>query len=425
MMLSLLALFFSAVSLFVSCLLYLWSLQPWAPRVSMANRISDKVYNLCRSAKSISSEYAQNPTTAPGKLGVKLYGNAANTFTPPKPPSERVAATPEDLQRAYECGNFGPTRPSDLFLRCYHDALLSLEHDTLNGCVSPSLMGSYGVVPLTVIGSMVDINRHMSNLIARADREVFLGTNYWMNSEGSLLIVDAIRELSRRVGERGTGEKAVVKIIYDRGHIKQFMDPHFIVPVKEYTGSAINMPHPREIPHVDLQVMNYHRPLLGTFHCKFLVVDRKVAITQSNNIQSNDNCEMAVHLEGKIVDSIYDVALTSWDRALEPPLPFAGRPVDTQKFPTFTEPSFVELFEADGNLKSSILHDGATPAGMNAEHDAEGRQLEHTGKHPHFDVDVASEIARMQSTLSPSDNETRMDRVAVHLSKQSYASFTI
>ena len=382
----------------------------------MANKISDKIYNLCRSAASISSEYAQNPTTAPGKLGSKLYGNAANTFTPPKPPSERVPASPEQLQRAYECGNFGPTRPSDLFLRCYHDALLSLEHDTLNGCVSPSLMGSYGVVPLTVIGSMVDINRHMSNLIARADREVFLATNYWMDSEGSLLIVDGIRELSRRIGERGTGERAVVKIMYDRGHIKQFMDPHFVVPVKEYAGSGIKMPKPSEIPHVDLQVMNYHRPLLGTFHCKFLVVDRKIAITQSNNIQSNDNCEMAVHLEGKIVDSIYDVALTSWDRTLEPPLPCADKPVNTQEFPTFAQKSFIDLFDAEGKLKAAVLRDGDNAEAAKAEHDAEGRQLEHTGKHPHFDVDVASEIARMQSTLMPKETETRMDRVAVHLS---------
>jgi len=40
-----------------------------------------------------------------------------------------------------------------------------------------------------------------------------------MNSDSSLLITDAIRELSRRAGARGT--KAVVKIMYDRGHLKQ------------------------------------------------------------------------------------------------------------------------------------------------------------------------------------------------------------
>ena len=65
-----------------------------------------------------------------------------------------------------------------------------------------------------------------------------------------------------------------------------------MVSENEYTGKAVNIPHPLEIPNVDLQVMNYHRPMLGTFHSKFMVVDRKIAVVSSNNIQSNDNCEM-------------------------------------------------------------------------------------------------------------------------------------
>ncbi len=72
--------------------------------------------------------------------------------------------------------------------------------------------------------------------------------------------------------------------------------------------------------------MNFHQPVLGTFHCKFMVVDRKIAILQSNNIQDNDNVEMMVHLEGPIVDSMYDMALISWHRKLEPPLPSANSP---------------------------------------------------------------------------------------------------
>jgi len=56
-------------------------------------------------------------------------------------------------------------------------------------------------------------------LIARAEKEVFLATNYWMDSDASLLITDAIKELSRRAGQRN--QRAVVKIIYDRGNVKQ------------------------------------------------------------------------------------------------------------------------------------------------------------------------------------------------------------
>jgi hypothetical protein len=58
-----------------------------------------------------------------------------------------------------------------------------------------------------------------SNLIARAEKEVLLATNYWMDSDASRLITDGLKERSKRAGERG--ERAVVKIMYDRGNVKQ------------------------------------------------------------------------------------------------------------------------------------------------------------------------------------------------------------
>jgi hypothetical protein len=61
--------------------------------------------------------------------------------------------------------------------------------------------------------------RLQSNLIARADKEVLLATNYWMDSDASRLITDGLLELSKRAGARG--ERAVVKIMYDRGNVKQ------------------------------------------------------------------------------------------------------------------------------------------------------------------------------------------------------------
>lgn len=87
------------------------------------------------------------------------------------------------------------------------------------GMTSPSLLGSSGVVPLTIIAPLPDICRHMSNCIARAERDVFLATNFWKSSEASDLITNSLRELSRRAGERG--QRVVVKIMYDRGNIKQ------------------------------------------------------------------------------------------------------------------------------------------------------------------------------------------------------------
>lgn len=196
------------------------------PRIPMPTKISDKVYAWCTSKDSVSNELAKDPSLSPGDAVKKLYGEGDGiSLSEKKASPHRETATQEELERAFQCGNFGPTRPSELFLRIFHDTLLPLEHDPMMGCVSPSLMGSYGAIPLTVIAPLPDICRHMSNLIARAEKEVFLATNYWMDSDASRLITDALKELSKRAGARG--EKAVVKILYDRGNAKQVCNPSF------------------------------------------------------------------------------------------------------------------------------------------------------------------------------------------------------
>jgi len=157
----------STAVLFLVLLVELYHRQPWIPRAAMAIKISDKVYNLCRSTSTVSSELAKDPTLSPGKAASRLYdGDEKISVLEKKPPTERVSATPEDLERAYQCGKFGATRPSELFLRIFHDAVCTLEHDPLMGVASPPLMGSCGVLPLTIIGPLPDVCRH----IVRRDR---------------------------------------------------------------------------------------------------------------------------------------------------------------------------------------------------------------------------------------------------------------
>lgn len=195
----------------------------------------------------------------------------------------------------------------------------------------------------------------MANLIVRADKEVFLATNFWVKSVASSYITRAIKELSRRAGERGT--KVVVKILYDRGSAKQLFEPHYLVPEKEYTGKAVGLPAPHEIPNVDMQVMNYHNPVLGTFHSKFMVVDRRIGILQSNNIQDNENVEMMVQVEGPIVDAMYDMALVSWHKGMEPPMPNRASPAAKAGITCFS-PAHERMFKADGSLAghSVVVH---------------------------------------------------------------------
>lgn len=81
--------------------------------------ISEKVYKLCNATETVSSLLATDPTISPGDAWKKLYGGhtagekaSANTAR-----DHRDAHTPEDLKRALDCGKWGPTEPSELFLR--------------------------------------------------------------------------------------------------------------------------------------------------------------------------------------------------------------------------------------------------------------------------------------------------------------------
>jgi len=401
-------------NLLLIALLFLWHKSPWIVRnnLPMATKISDKVFKWCTSEESVSALLAKNPTLAPSKAIEQLYGKEHVSVSEKKHPKQ-YSHSSEDLERAFKCGKWGDTRPSELFLHIFHDALLPLDQDPLMGVVSPSLMGTSGAIPLTVIGPLPDICRHMSNLIVRAEREVFLATNYWMDSDASRLITDALRELSKRSQARG--QKAVVKILYDRGNLKQIFNNHQKVQVKEFTGEAVRLPDPDEVPGIDLEVVNFHRPALGTFHSKYMVVDRKYGVLSSNNIQDNDNVEMMIALEGPIVDSLYDVCLISWYNSLNPPLPSHNTPAAQGGLPTFNEDNFGKLFDSEGKLLVPERGEARNLKEVVAAGNKERLPM-HLPADPHYDDNVAGEITRMQSNLSPHENgESRMALINKHL----------
>lgn len=130
------------------------------------------------------------------------------------------------------------------------------------------------------------------------------------------------------------------------------MKNHQVVPESEFSdpNGPIQLPRHDELPNISIQVVNYHRPMLGTFHAKFMVVDRRHAIVQSDNIQDNDNMEMCVQLEGPVVDSIYDTAMITWNDALEPPPRCLSSPAATAPPPSFEVGKHGSLFSKEGIL---------------------------------------------------------------------------
>ncbi|KAL6885226.1 hypothetical protein HDV57DRAFT_526822 [Trichoderma longibrachiatum] len=387
--------------------------------------ISDHVLRLCQSPNTVSSLLAKNPSQSPGQIAKDLYGIYEKDLhrRPPSPPASPASSssssstsasndnntnnnsitnngqpsprTQQTLALAAKCGRWGPTTPSPLFLQAFADALRCLDADPLAGVVSPPLMGSHGTVPLTVIAPLVDVIRHVSNVIARAEKEVIFITCTWSPSVAQRLVRSALVELSRRTGRRR--QRVVVKIMYDKATPASAVDPHQRVSPAAYAGKAVQLPSPDEVPHLDMEVVSLHKLVLGTLHAKFCVVDRKIALVMSNNMEDNCNMEMMTHLEGPIVDSIYDTALITWKRSLEPPLPSYEFPAAEGGLPTAThEPLYLD--RGAGRDQQRIAANGQAHAELR----------EHTPEDPHYDDDLAGEITRMQVCYSTKPDETRL-----------------
>ncbi|CAP80819.1 Pc12g11920 [Penicillium rubens Wisconsin 54-1255] len=344
--------------------------------------------------QTVSSELALDPSQCPHKVFHKLF-ESRHTLRTYDGAAESDVDKAEweslnELQKARACGNFGMVGTSDLFLKVYHDALCCLAENPMSGVVSPQLLGSTGVLPLTIVAPLPDLCRHLANCIVRAEHEVFLGTNFWIHSDASTLVTNAIRELSKRAGERG--QKIVMKMIYDRGDPRQAWENRLSVHEDQYVGGKVKLPAASEIPNVDLRVINFHRPVFGTFHAKFTVIDRRVALIQSSNIQDNDNLEMLAHIEGPIVDSFYDSALLSWGKAPDPPFPLLDSPARGAPIPCHEE-----------NNDGIPIENGDTAL------------PEHTITSPHYDIDFEQEARRVNDCVHPRGDETRTQAVSRHL----------
>ncbi|KAJ6096543.1 hypothetical protein N7486_007289 [Penicillium sp. IBT 16267x] len=342
--------------------------------------VTTKVYGLWKKSQTVTSELAQDPSQTAETIFKKLYDHHEIHHPPLKEHGAQGLSKEEieefekkdAVQKALACGHWGSTEPSELFLQIYHDVLGSLHKQPSTGVVSPPLIGSRGVVPLTIVAPLPDLCRHLGNCIARAEHEVFLGTNFWINSDAATLVTNGIRELNRRAGERGT--KVVMKMVYDRGDPKQVLDNRLEVDDEQWTSDKVRLPAPHEIPNVDLKVINFYRS------------------AHSSNIQDNDNLEMLSHIEGPIVDSFYDAALLSWGKPLDPPLPMLNSPAESNPIPAH-------------NGEHKVDPNVSLPEDLQ----------ENTASSPHWDVDFEGEAKRVNSSINSRGGETPTQAVTRHL----------
>ena|ERR1700753_871455 len=129
----------------------------------MSSTLSDKILKWTTETPSVTQLLEKDPTKSPAAVAKELFGHEAisNGHSNSLSASASASLSEAELERTRKCGKWGNSQPSELFLSMLHAALLTLENDPLAGVVSPSVMASNGVVPLTVIGVVWDICRHM------------------------------------------------------------------------------------------------------------------------------------------------------------------------------------------------------------------------------------------------------------------------
>lgn len=138
--------------------------------------------------------------------------------------------------------------------------------------------------------------------------------------------------------------------------------------------------------------------------------------------------EMMTHIEGPIVDSFYDMSLCSWHNELKPPLPSYNSPAAQGGLPSFSQASHSRLFGADSKVSGYYTNRQQSALDASTNNDArdlskivnDGKHAslpEHTAEDPHYDPDIASEITRTQSVLTPRGSESIMNAVTRHMSE--------
>ncbi|KAK6532093.1 hypothetical protein TWF694_003255 [Orbilia ellipsospora] len=253
----------------------------------------------------------------------------------PDPTAPVISPSAEELAEIRSSKSFKGLEVSELFGKIYFNVLRSLEANPAGNITSFRTIGSCGTVPLTIVSTVPEIADHYHILILNAKLDILIFSNFWKDSYASRKIGDALKELSRR-RESSDKRKIVVKIMFDRGSASHVLYPR--VKVEEAERVTLGLPAKKDIPNINLEVVNYHNFPLGTLHSKFMVIDRKVAVINSCNIQDNSNLEMMCQFEGPIVESIYEHGILTWGEPIGYPLPSleaheSSKSSDSEEFP--------------------------------------------------------------------------------------------
>ena len=183
----------------------------------------------------------------------------------------------------------------------------------------PHLIGASGrlISHLVEFGNSKEFARRViTPVILQAQEEVLLTTFiYSKDSPTAVEIREALIELDRKQkivnAGRSVSQRRRIRVwlaidsfgaaFYDH---KPF-PPNALTQSKSKIDPAFyNLPRPEDVPALDLRVRAIHHGLLGALHTKMIVVDGRLAVVGSKNIDGDTCMEYTMALEGSIAWSL-------------------------------------------------------------------------------------------------------------------------
>ncbi|BEJ15410.1 hypothetical protein CspHIS471_0500150 [Cutaneotrichosporon sp. HIS471] len=288
------------------------ALPPGTPVATAAARIAP-LEKLSESRGYHEEHPGKSPRVGIDKVLHKLHLDGKNTTIVPEPapfppPKPGMRLSPEQADEVAMCGDWRGPPPSPLFLNIYAQVLLTLTDDPLRGAVSPPLLGSNGIVPVSIISVVPDITHHIADLVVNASVEILLSSPRWEGGAARVL-TDALRELSRRV-VAARRAPVVVKVMIGAPTNQDIVGSEL---------GAFALPASAELPGVNLQVRR--GPCASV-----AVIDRQIAVLTTAAVHDGSGLEMMAQYEGPVVQSLYDVALLAWWGPMVPDLPLLRSP---------------------------------------------------------------------------------------------------
>ncbi|KAI9699766.1 MAG: hypothetical protein M1836_002801 [Candelina mexicana] len=208
-----------------------------------------------------------------------------------------------------------------------------IRHDNPNYWVNdPSTLATISTPLNLSLGTGSSVLNTVLPILDATEHELIFVTCFWAKSPSLNALSSSLKTLCAKALSRKDGSKIRVRICFSSVSLFQKLfhtssSSGYIYPRSLWT-SKLNLPPPKELEGLDLQIKSIFILPFSVMHPKFIIADRKRAWLPSCNVSWESWFEGCVALEGPILDTMIEFWRNFWGRNDLPTLPTNSTPTD-------------------------------------------------------------------------------------------------